>query len=311
MAIEFLAMMSIFTCCLAGLWVLTAKVYPNLVAVFWTVVAALSSGFTVTLFKCISLLLVMVPASAPMPWTHPATYVLIVVTVVWSLSLMSCLNKGLEEGEALVVVPTYYALGMLAQITVGAVYFHELNGFTGPGQIALFASGVALLIVCIVTMTAAGITSEEETLDEVLGMEESDIVKLQRAHKDDVVIPGTPVSLSSKASSPCGTPRGEPTESSMVTGKYLKLPEATASSALKGGLRASGRKASFVAKVVLNLPEEKRKTMRDKRITQSRKTVLGREGPRVTTFDPDFFEDSFGGGKRKYTVALAGGMGMV
>eukprot|EP00932_Pfiesteria_piscicida_P017566 SRR837773.4446.p1 GENE.SRR837773.4446~~SRR837773.4446.p1 ORF type:complete len:158 (+),score=57.27 SRR837773.4446:236-709(+) len=78
------------------------------------------------------------------------------------------MNFALNErdGEALVVFPLAYTLGMLSQILMGEVVFQELEAFTSVGQQCLFWGGAAFLILCIVVHTEAKVAVIQSLIDD-------------------------------------------------------------------------------------------------------------------------------------------------
>eukprot|EP00933_Yihiella_yeosuensis_P044975 TRINITY_DN40270_c0_g1_i1.p1 TRINITY_DN40270_c0_g1~~TRINITY_DN40270_c0_g1_i1.p1 ORF type:complete len:407 (+),score=57.40 TRINITY_DN40270_c0_g1_i1:60-1280(+) len=148
-----------FIGCLFGVACFTL---PGLKPVAWSILAAILAGFTVAFFKSVSLLMATGRFASPAPWTQAGFYVIVLMSCFCGICQMHSLNLGLQHGEALVVVPIYYALGMLAQILTGAVVFNELSSFTTPVQLLLFWGGTVLLVLCIFGMTYSRISSEVE-----------------------------------------------------------------------------------------------------------------------------------------------------
>merc|ERR1712224_969420 len=94
-------------------------------AAFWILVATTLSGFATTLCKCASLL--ATHATAMTYLSSPYFYVMVGAGIFLSIAMVYCINTGLREGDALVVVPMYYALGMLFQMLVAGVFFSEFD----------------------------------------------------------------------------------------------------------------------------------------------------------------------------------------
>jgi len=138
------------------------KFYRQSVPLFWALVSAVATGFTTMLFRCVSLLLVSPSLGQESPWHHVQLYVLLATAGLIAVGQVHSLNMALQVGDAMTVVPAYYALGMLAQILTAAVFFKELDDFEGWLQAAMFWGGVALLIACVVWMTRVHISAETE-----------------------------------------------------------------------------------------------------------------------------------------------------
>jgi len=115
------------------------------------------------LFKCVSLLILNPKLPRISPWFRWESYVVVGASGVVGLMQLHSMNVGLRTGEALVVVPVYYSVGILAQILTGALVFHELGGFTCTRQILLFWGGTGFLILCIVKLTQSKISTESKT----------------------------------------------------------------------------------------------------------------------------------------------------
>merc|ERR1719401_994207 len=116
------------------------------------------------LFKCVALLIVKPEPRSPLPWGTYKAYVILLAAAVVGAGNITAMNKGLRRGEAVIVVPIYYSLGMLMQILTGSVYFHELRGFSGLDETALFWGGCVMLILCIVALTRSRICEEEQAM---------------------------------------------------------------------------------------------------------------------------------------------------
>lgn len=144
--------------CLAAY--LSFEVYTDLVPFFWSLVSALATGVTAMLYKCIALLLVSVPPGSGSPWHRYETYLIVIAALGISIGQVHALNLALKYGEAMTVVPTYYSLGMLAQMLTAAVFFKELNGFESYTSMGVFCGGLIVLMSCIMWMTRVHILSE-------------------------------------------------------------------------------------------------------------------------------------------------------
>lgn len=152
------------------------QLLPGLVAVVWATLSAVFSGFSVMLFRCVSLLLIDPVRSggpkATSPWLRPGPYAITLAALLVGVAQVHTMNLGLRAGEALVVVPVYYSLGMLAQILTGAVFFSELQNFADAGECARFWGGTLFLLACIITLTQSKISAEAELDRSLEGMGE-------------------------------------------------------------------------------------------------------------------------------------------
>merc|ERR1711924_39913 len=91
----------------------------NIRAAFWIFVATALSGFSTILCKCLSLL---AAHAAPRSYlASPYFYTFFLGGAGLSCIMLRCVNVGLQNGDALIVVPMYYALGMFCQIVVAGV----------------------------------------------------------------------------------------------------------------------------------------------------------------------------------------------
>jgi len=178
---------------------------PVLWPVAWATTAAVLSGFTVMLFKCVSLLVLAPTPRRPGPWVHWEAFVVVAASGLVGVAQLHSMNVGLRTGEALVVVPVYYALGILAQIMTGALVFKELGGFTSHRQVLFFWGGTAFLILCIVQLTRSKISAESnieldaEAVGE--GLDEMGLRKLTTASSQGVAGLRQPLRRTSSADS--------------------------------------------------------------------------------------------------------------
>lgn len=150
------------------------------VPVSWAVCAAAASGYTSLFFKCVSQILVAGTLQKPTAWSFWQTYVILACAVIIAPSEIRMLNGALASGDAIFVVPIYFALGMVAQIMTGAAFFEEFNDFYSVQQAALFLFGVTCVLVSV------AIVSKTHTPDE------SDNDVPTELLKADIFIPTTP-----------------------------------------------------------------------------------------------------------------------
>eukprot|EP00929_Paragymnodinium_shiwhaense_P065649 TRINITY_DN32890_c0_g1_i2.p1 TRINITY_DN32890_c0_g1~~TRINITY_DN32890_c0_g1_i2.p1 ORF type:complete len:619 (+),score=135.49 TRINITY_DN32890_c0_g1_i2:111-1967(+) len=144
----------------------------------WATAAAISAGYTALLFKCVAEMLASAPAdltqqdSSRPPvqplWFHWQTYAIACAALSVAPAELHYLNLALQSGEALFVVPTYLALGMLAQLSTGIVFFEEFKDFSSRRHALSFAASVGLTLTFVVLMAKAqGDKAEAEALNVV------------------------------------------------------------------------------------------------------------------------------------------------
>lgn len=142
---------------LIGFFALASFMFPQLMPPAFALLAAILTGYTVAAFKGVGLSLV----HGSSLWVQPSFYTLILLGCFFGIAQMHALNKGLQQGEALVVVPIYYASGILAQILTGGLVFNELQGFSGTAQAVRFWGGTVVLVLCIFGMSYSRISVEQ------------------------------------------------------------------------------------------------------------------------------------------------------
>lgn len=129
--------------------------------------AAITSGYTALLFKCLSEII----ASAGVahlnsedgsgPWCYWETYAIAAVAVSCAPAELHFLNLALQAGDAIFVVPVYLALGMSSQLLTGMVFFQEYRNFASEDgaysvlHIAKFACSVCMALFFVVVMAKA------------------------------------------------------------------------------------------------------------------------------------------------------------
>jgi hypothetical protein len=123
--------------------------------VSWAAAAAVAAGYTALLFKCLAELLASHargPTAPPM-WSCWETYAMACMALWCAPTELHFLNLALQTGEAVLVVPTYLALGMLSQLLTGAVIFKEFQYFSSASHAFGFGFGT-LLTLAFVALTA-------------------------------------------------------------------------------------------------------------------------------------------------------------
>lgn len=119
--------------------------------IFWALCTAVMSGYTVLMFKCISMSIDddgLVKVLYKWPF-----WIIVLTAALLGWAQIYILNLGLQGGEASVVVPSFYSLGMFSQIGTGALFFNELQ-FTSLPQGMAFCTGVCMSLLAIIYMTS-------------------------------------------------------------------------------------------------------------------------------------------------------------
>jgi len=144
-----------------------AKRVPDLPPVTWTLCSAAASGFTVNLFKASSQFLMAWAETRPL--THWECYVVMLSAFGFGALQVHCLNCALNLGTAMMVVPLYFSLALLAQLGISeaiAVDFPQT-----PMQSVIWISGIVSILGFIFVFVRTKIAYEEQPdaeLEEVL-----------------------------------------------------------------------------------------------------------------------------------------------
>jgi multidrug transporter EmrE-like cation transporter len=73
-------------------------------------------------------------------------YGFLILTPVFATVQLSFLNKGMEEGSAVVALPVYDAIFIIMIVAWAGVFFDEFHEMS-PDRLALFFLGIAITIV--------------------------------------------------------------------------------------------------------------------------------------------------------------------
>jgi len=144
-----------------------ARRMPDLTPVTWTLCSAAASGFTVNLFKASSEFLMAWPETRPL--THWKCYVVLVSACGFGALQVHCLNCALNLGSAMMVVPLYFSLALLAQLGISEAIAVDIP--QTPLQSVIWISGIVSILVFIFVFVRTKIAYEEQPnaeLDEVL-----------------------------------------------------------------------------------------------------------------------------------------------
>jgi len=135
-----------------------AKRVPDLAPVTWTLCSAVASGYTVNLFKASSEVIMSWPETRPL--LHWECYVVLAGAFGFGAVQVHFLNCALNLGTAMMVVPTYFSLALLAQLGISEAIAVDVP--ETPLKVALFICGIALILVFIVLFVRAKIAYEEQ-----------------------------------------------------------------------------------------------------------------------------------------------------
>jgi len=151
-SVKFLGTSAGFLCILLILFGVTHW-YRRLRPAIWALASAVLSGYTVMLWKCLSLLVVNPSPGAKLPWLQYEFYMIFLFGNLVGAGQVHTMNCGLKLASPLLVVPIFYTLGMLVQIAIGYVFFDELNNFSNAFAMGRFWGGTIFLLVCIFFLT--------------------------------------------------------------------------------------------------------------------------------------------------------------
>lgn len=269
MSVQFLAIaaclfISLF---LLRLLVLDAKYVtqvPDIEPATWVLCSAAASGYTVNLMKVVSMYVAAWPRTKP--HQHWECYVILILACICGIGQVHCLNRGLNTGRAMMVVPTYFALGLLAQLGISELIVLDVP--LDPASSIIFATGIVLILVFIVLLVRAKIAYEVDPaapIDEV-------------AEKVFVSWPSTPVAADSQESE---------------------------ARALLDAVPSSPSTPSLYTHLSKSLPPEdleKEADLSPFHRLSSKDRSISWSG----TWDNDAFKESFEGRQRTYTVSLIG-----
>jgi len=139
-------------------WVSITLLVPGLTTargMFWTLVTGVLAGYSFTLCKCVSMLLI----NTRHTWVHWQLYVIVLFVAAMCLSQVHALNLALSMGSAKAVVPLTFALGVLVQIMNAQVAFEELSAMS---RHAVFWIGILLVLVSIACTVQLQLSADEE-----------------------------------------------------------------------------------------------------------------------------------------------------
>uniref|UniRef100_A0A7S1QL86 Magnesium transporter n=1 Tax=Alexandrium catenella TaxID=2925 RepID=A0A7S1QL86_ALECA len=138
--------------------------------IFWALATGVLSGYTFTLCKCLSMLLL----TAHHTWVHWQLYVLALIMAGMCVVQVHTLNLALAMGSAKAVVPLTFSLGVLIQILNAQVAFEELSKMT---RFVCFWIGVLSVLLSMAYIVQIQLSSDEE---EEVSLEDSGAAEEQK-----------------------------------------------------------------------------------------------------------------------------------
>mmetsp|Transcript_24391 Transcript_24391/g.72721 ORF Transcript_24391/g.72721 Transcript_24391/m.72721 type:complete len:367 (+) Transcript_24391:200-1300(+) len=161
--VEFVTTAVGFAAVLCVFWGSIAICMPSFTAargMFWIVLTGVLAGYTVTLWKCVSMLLF----NTPHTWTHWQFYFIALLAAAFCVVQIHTLNIALATCAAKAVVPMTFALGVLIQIMNAQVAFEELEAMQ---RFAVFWIGVVLVLASMACIVQIQLSSEEEGEEDI------------------------------------------------------------------------------------------------------------------------------------------------
>jgi len=133
---------------------------PDLSPLSWTLCSAISSGYSVNIFRTVAELLAT--WTRIQPWMHWRCYATLVAALHFGGLQVYCLNRALKHktGSAMTVVPTFFSLSILAQL--GIAQLVEPNFPVQPMPAALWAFGILSILGLIVLLVRLKISSKDD-----------------------------------------------------------------------------------------------------------------------------------------------------
>jgi len=171
----------------------------------WAICAALAVGYTSLLFRVVAGILAGAAEGLNgrgSPFNYWQTYPIIVAALCVAPVAIHCLNLALLKGDAIFVVCTYESLGILTQLSMGAVFFRELSSFTSLTHMVVFGFGVLLMLIFVIALTVAQAANEEVKEKEEKEGKEKVALDKWKAPSKPIVPAGPTMSIVVPAGSP-------------------------------------------------------------------------------------------------------------
>eukprot|EP00930_Biecheleria_cincta_P097618 TRINITY_DN89320_c0_g1_i1.p1 TRINITY_DN89320_c0_g1~~TRINITY_DN89320_c0_g1_i1.p1 ORF type:complete len:363 (-),score=62.92 TRINITY_DN89320_c0_g1_i1:19-1107(-) len=155
--IDFLSFFVLISLVLILLYFLVKYRFESALPFFWALASAAGASYSVTLFKCESLLV----SQAFGWWRRSDFYVVGCIAISISVLQVHLLNKGLKHGEAVTVVPAFFACGLLLQLLQAQLAYEELDALSGLRPVLGFLLGVGLVLGGTVGILLADVFADE------------------------------------------------------------------------------------------------------------------------------------------------------
>lgn len=118
----------------------------------FVIISAVCGSYAVVCSKTTSLLALNTAETGENQIFRWEFFVVFVVTFIFGVTQLHCLNEALRIGEAIVVLPTYNATAMITQMLAAGTFFSEFDSF-GVRSMASFWCGVFIIVCGIATLS--------------------------------------------------------------------------------------------------------------------------------------------------------------
>lgn len=145
---------------------------------FWALASAAGASYSVTFFKCESLLV----AHGHGWWRQSEFYMVGCTAIATSVLQVHMLNKALRHGEAMTIVPSFFAFGLLLQLLQAQLAYEELDALSGLRSVLGFLLGLGLVLGGTVGILLADVFADSDGQDE----------EIQTANTSTPLAPRTP-----------------------------------------------------------------------------------------------------------------------
>ena len=108
--------------------------------IFLGLTCAATGSYSMTFFKCGA----EVVSSTDGWWRNLELYALAAVALGIVAVQITSMNQGLRHADVVIVIPTFFALGVLFSLIQAQLAFGELNELKGLQNIIIFGAGVVL-----------------------------------------------------------------------------------------------------------------------------------------------------------------------
>eukprot|EP00927_Polykrikos_kofoidii_P029237 TRINITY_DN25318_c0_g2_i1.p1 TRINITY_DN25318_c0_g2~~TRINITY_DN25318_c0_g2_i1.p1 ORF type:complete len:361 (-),score=38.83 TRINITY_DN25318_c0_g2_i1:185-1267(-) len=112
----------------------------------FVVLAAIFASYGILCSRCTSSLTVTSVETGDSQVCHWEFFVLFLVSIMFGFCQLHFLNMALRVGDAVSVLPTYYATSMMSQVFVIGTFFHEFRDY-GTLKLLRYLFGMAVVII--------------------------------------------------------------------------------------------------------------------------------------------------------------------